>query len=237
MFTNTVWTERGRYFAVRHSQRLGEVDLDSLQAPEPIPEDRIYPAWNPELTEAPTAQLLNSYLKSVNFHEAAYLEERLVPTSMSSSSAPAVIGEHLVVEAKIYELLAVPGHPNICMYYGAIREGDKLRALCLRKYKWTLAEAMKNGHTLDGASILSDIHAAVNYLHSFGLAHNDLSPANIMLDESGRAVVIDFDACMREGEKLDKCGSEGFCLDDAELSAKENDTYSLECLRKYLMVD
>ena len=49
---------------------------------------------------------------------------------------------------------------------------------------------------------LEDILKGIRHLHSLGLVHNDINPANIMLDNNGTAVLIDFDSCRRVGESL-----------------------------------
>jgi tRNA A-37 threonylcarbamoyl transferase component Bud32 len=38
-------------------------------------------------------------------------------------------------------------------------------------------------------------------MHSVGLVHNFLHLSNIMMDEE-TSIIIDFDSCQREGEKL-----------------------------------
>jgi serine/threonine protein kinase len=49
---------------------------------------------------------------------------------------------------------------------------------------------------------LEGILAAIKHLHSLGLVHNDINPANIMLDEDGTLILIDFDSCRYIGESL-----------------------------------
>jgi serine/threonine protein kinase len=71
-------------------------------------------------------------------------------------------------------------------------------------------------------------------MHRLGLVHNDLNPANIMMDH-GKPAIIDFDSCKREGDKLDKGGSPLWALDNPEWrSRRENDVYGLNKLRKAL---
>lgn len=38
------------------------------------------------------------------------------------------------------EILSKKPHPNICKYYGCIRDGDYVAGICLRKYKYTLED-------------------------------------------------------------------------------------------------
>ena len=49
---------------------------------------------------------------------------------------------------------------------------------------------------------LEDILTGIQHLHKLGLVHNDINPANIMLDEDGTVILIDFDSCRRVGESF-----------------------------------
>jgi serine/threonine protein kinase len=51
--------------------------------------------------------------------------------------------------------------------------------------------------------IIDSLESAIRHLHSHGLVHNDITPANIMLDANSSWVLIDFDSCRRIGESLD----------------------------------
>lgn len=55
-----------------------------------------------------------------------------------------------------------------------------------------------------------------------------------MFDDAGRAVLIDFDSCQREGDKLGlKWGSYGY-FRDADHAERENDLYALQKVATYL---
>lgn len=47
----------------------------------------------------------------------------------------------------------------------------------------------------------------IKHLHSIGLVHNDLNPANIMFDQDDMLVLIDFDSCRYIGEPLRSTGT------------------------------
>ena len=66
-------------------------------------------------------------------------------------------GEHMLIEAEIYEILKQHPHPNICHYYGCIRDGQYLTAICLRRYKRSLRDAVQSGAALDHDVIVSGI--------------------------------------------------------------------------------
>ncbi|KAG2129475.1 hypothetical protein DEU56DRAFT_817259 [Suillus clintonianus] len=38
------------------------------------------------------------------------------------------------MEAKVYEILKQHPHPNICVFYRCVRDGDYVTSICLQKY-------------------------------------------------------------------------------------------------------
>jgi len=45
----------------------------------------------------------------------------------------------------------------------------------------------------EGDRILADVRAGAEFLNSHGIAHRDLNPRNVLLDEGGTAMIFDFD--------------------------------------------
>jgi serine/threonine protein kinase len=114
------------------------------------------------------------------------------------------------------ETLRKNPHPNIAAYYGYTESCGRVSGLCFKRYPSTLLEAV-NPRRLGKAAFLSSardlvrenmktsldgILAAIKHLHSLGIVHNDINPANIMLDEDGTFILIDFDSCRYIGEDL-----------------------------------
>ena len=63
-----------------------------------------------------------------------------------------------------------------------------------------LAQTCDEGLDSDVAVLIaSDILRGLSALHACGLVHRDVSPANVMLDRLGRAVVVDLDFVCRSG--------------------------------------
>lgn len=90
-------------------------------------------------------------------------------------------------------------------YYGHKDTHGRVSGLCFRRYTSTLLEVV-NRQRLSKVAFLSSarelvkpnmksglegILAAIKHLHSFGLVHNDINPANIMLDDDGTFILID----------------------------------------------
>ncbi|KAJ5364404.1 uncharacterized protein N7496_010117 [Penicillium cataractarum] len=119
-------------------------------------------------------------------------------------------------EVETCEILRENPHPNIATYYGCNENNGRVSGLCFRRYKSTLLEAVNPQH-LNKAAFLSsgrelvtesiksglqELLAAIKHLHSLGFVHNDINPANFMLDEEGMLILIDFDSCRNFGESL-----------------------------------
>ena len=80
----------------------------------------------------------------------------------------------------IYEINEVEGRPYIVMAYV---EGKPLSELLKSKPKMSPRQA---------AAIVAKIATAMAKAHEKGIVHRDLKPANVMIETSGRPVVMDF---------------------------------------------
>jgi serine/threonine protein kinase len=77
-------------------------------------------------------------------------------------------------------------------------------------------------------------------MHSLGLAHNDISPKNVMVREADDGtcspVLIDFDSCGPFGYRLLSGGSTNFVDTedpDPYHSHKKHDEFALDCMRTW----
>ncbi|KAL4926589.1 putative Rho-associated protein kinase [Aspergillus undulatus] len=119
-------------------------------------------------------------------------------------------------EVETCEILRKHPHPNIATYYGYNETHGRVSGLCFKRYTSTLLETA-NPQRLGKVAFLSSarelvrenmisglegILAAIKHLHSLGLVHNDINPANIMADRDGTLILIDFDSCRYIGESL-----------------------------------
>jgi serine/threonine protein kinase len=119
-------------------------------------------------------------------------------------------------EVETWEILRKNPHPNIATYYGYTETRGRVSGLCFKRYPSTLLEAV-NPRRLGKAAFLSSgrelvrenmktsldgVLAAIKHLHSLGIVHNDINPANVMFDEDSTFILIDFDSCRYIGEDL-----------------------------------
>ncbi|KAE8327985.1 kinase-like domain-containing protein [Aspergillus sergii] len=159
--------------------------LNKLQEVKQIPtEDRgpkVHPTWSAV------------YVKTPSLH--AYIDGNLE--------------KQITREVETCQILRKNPHPNIATYYGYQETHARASGLCFKRYASTLLEAV-NPRRLGKVAFLSSarervkenmksrlegILAAIEHLHSYGLVHNDINPVNIMLDEDGTLILIDFDSC------------------------------------------
>ncbi|EPQ58795.1 kinase-like protein, partial [Gloeophyllum trabeum ATCC 11539] len=228
-YTAIGWKENGRYYLLNHPQRFPGVNkpidqdvLEAFEKPEPVPFNHIWGKWHAGLTDAPSPLPGDVYVKSPTFVEW---------------NGTDFIGKAFLMEAELWEHFKKLPHPNICTYYGCVRDstGTLVSGLCFKKYRYTLYEANRN--VIDGFnkdSAIRDIRSGLEHIHSLGYVHNDLNPANIMFDDDHVAVIIDFGSCAREGEDMGYSGGTFGWSNNARVSKRENDFYGLRLIERWL---
>ena len=97
---------------------------------------------------------------------------------------------------RIYDLGEADGVKFITMEF---IEGQDLRSLIQEKKKFTPEEAVE---------IMGQVCQALEAAHSVGVIHRDLKPQNIMRDEPGRILVMDFGLARTiEGDGMTQTGA------------------------------
>ncbi|KAI1119886.1 kinase-like domain-containing protein [Nemania abortiva] len=211
------------YFYAKSSQRIfsdNEVDIDALDTVA-IPAEHIWPLADPKFTRAPNPLPKSCYLKQkrlICYEDGPYAHE---------------YGDTILAEAEACEVLRKLPHPNIVQYLGCVVKDGRIRGLAFAKHSVSLLEMLDEKIPFDKSRCLEGIEAGIRHMHHLGLVHNDINPANIMMD-GNKPVIIDFDSCMPEGRRLNKGGTEGYSL-EAEYSKRSNDLYSLSRLRQSVM--
>ncbi|CAK7269261.1 hypothetical protein SEPCBS119000_003479 [Sporothrix epigloea] len=203
--------------------KSSSIDLDKLEI-FPISSD-IWPRYSPHLSLAPNPPPPNSYVKKPNF------------VNYDENTSPQKIGDLILQEADICEILKKHPHPNVATYMGCVVQDDKIKGLCFARYAKTLSERLEMKTPFDKQRCLEEIESGIRHLHSLGLVHNDINPANIMLDDADRAVIIDFDSCQHEGEELGKkAGAISWSIEDATHARHENDFFGVSKLKEHLQL-
>ena len=118
--------------------------------------------------------------------------EVALKTLRSELSAREELVERFRVEAIA---LAKLHHPHIAAVYSFFRENERYHMAMQFVHGQTLENLLKHRARLpwrEAAQITLDVLQALVHAHGQGVIHRDLKPANLMLDPSGRTVVMDF---------------------------------------------
>ncbi|RMZ70055.1 serine threonine- kinase [Pyrenophora seminiperda CCB06] len=138
-------------------------------------------------------------------------------------------------EAETMELLLRNPHPYIVRYHGCLIKRGRIVSLVLDRLPITLQHRFeKNVQHFNVEDCMNKIKAAVQHLHSLGLAHNDLTPMNIMVDKCDDPFIIDFGSCQPFGNTLITAGTPGWIDEDFTESAQKHDDIALKKIRKWI---
>ncbi|KAF9067942.1 kinase-like domain-containing protein [Rhodocollybia butyracea] len=159
-------------------------------------------------------------------------------TWATSAYMPAALMLH---EAQICEeiMLKNASHPNIIRYYGYLpsSDGKEILGLCLERYSMDLLAAIdQKVGGIDSSVVIDGIRKGIEHLHALGYVHNDINPANILLNSRMEPVIADFDSCQKVGVSLKSSGKAGtFQWDhESDVSMPQNDFFGLEKIKQWL---
>jgi serine/threonine protein kinase len=147
------------------------------------------------------------------------------------------LAQLLLNEALVLHRLAQQDQPNIVHFYGIQVARGRITGLVLEKHQRNLKQHVELGLPIAHPVIfMRALASAVFYMHSQGLAHNDLTPENVMVSDDGMPVVIDFGLSAPFSTRLTSMGTPEWVRDiDAHIySNKGHDFYALEKLFAWL---
>ncbi|KAF2253441.1 hypothetical protein BU26DRAFT_515796 [Trematosphaeria pertusa] len=185
-----------------------------------IPDEQIYPSipTDSTLTVAPgliVDEVDKFYTKRPNFG----IYDRVQDSDYLS--------ELLYREACIMEAVAKHPHPNIVGYHGVRVRRGRITGIILDRHKDTLLNRIREGRAINKGAFTQALASAVAYLHSIGLAHNDINPENVMVNEQDMPILIDFGSCQPPRKRLLTSGTVGWTWDTFLHSDQRNDLFAL----------
>ncbi|KAI1494120.1 serine/threonine-protein kinase [Biscogniauxia mediterranea] len=144
------------------------------------------------------------------------------------------IPKKMLDEVIAMERVSKAPHPNIVHYYGCRVRRGRITGIVLERLGLTLRQyaSTPDYKQLDETAFIEQLASAVDHLHIQGLAHNDISPDNIMVKD-GMPVLIDFGSCRPFGNNLQSLGTP---RNEEPLftSEKNHDVHSVRKVQEWL---
>ncbi|KAI9847003.1 MAG: hypothetical protein M1837_003359 [Sclerophora amabilis] len=209
------------YFGQSKLRKYDLTPKDIIESLELVPDEDIYP-------QAPNGiTITTTPIDSTIFFKGPKLNTSFLGTNL--------LQELLLQEANTLELLKRNPHANIVGYHGCVIKRGRIVGFVLDRLPMTLEERLRNSpEKIDIEACMRKIVSAVDHLHSLGLAHNDLTPHNIMVDKSDSPVLIDFGSCGPFGATLITAGTPGWIDEDYVVSGPQFDRVALVKIRAWL---
>ncbi|KAK0930914.1 hypothetical protein LTR29_016599 [Friedmanniomyces endolithicus] len=183
-----------------------------------VPDEHIYPIALPSLT----------VFRPCEAHKNNIYIKRPQLASCDDANVAALLPRLMSDEATVLECLKKRPHPNLIKYHGCTLKDGRVTGLALEKHDVLLLYRYEDRPLpFNTAACMDGIRAGVRHLHSLGLAHNDLNPMNILLDQDDHPVIIDFGSCKKFGEHLISAGTPGWIDEEYVASAREHDEAAL----------
>ena len=209
------------YFGQSEIRKCDLSQKDIREALKLLPDKDVYPQAPSNVTVVSTPINENLFLKRPKLH-LSFLGTGLLPKLM-------------LQEAEIMELLLRNPHPHIVKYHGCLVKRGCIVSLVLDRLPVTLQHRLeKSAQHFDVEKCMRKLTSAVDHLHSFGLAHNDLTPSNIMVDKSDNPVIIDYGSCQPFGATLITAGTPGWIDEDFTTSEGWHDRSALGKIQRWL---
>ncbi|MEV0619134.1 protein kinase [Nonomuraea sp. NPDC050404] len=162
------------------------------------------------------------------------IKEVLLPDGLS----PGDQERHLLRTAREARTAAKLNHPNVVAVYDVVEEGGRPWIVMELVSHPSVEQVVLTSGALpvrEAASLGRQVLSALRAAHELGVLHRDVKPANILLADDGRAVLMDFGIATVEGDaSLTRTGmvtgSPSFLAPErvrAETAGPESDMWSL----------
>lgn len=188
-----------------------------------VPDEEVYPEAPSHITIVSVPTNGNVYIKGPKL------------TVYDDVEGTGLLSKLLLEEAETLEFLMCNHHPNLIRYHGCIVQRGRIVGLVLDRHPTTLEYRLENdAQSFDAKSCMNSITSAIEHLHSLGLAHNDLTPMNIMIDEYDAPVIVDFGSCRPFGKDLITAGTPGWVDEEFVTSEQRHDEIALRKIKTWL---
>jgi serine/threonine protein kinase len=144
-------------------------------------------------------------------------------------------------------MLARIRHPNVVTVYGVDQNEGRI-GVWMEYIRGRTLEALLEGHgplaAREAALVGLDLCSALSAMHALGLLHRDIKAKNVMREEGGRIVLMDFGLSLDlrngnpEGPGLEICGTPQYMSPEllrGEKASVQSDIYSLGVLLYHLV--
>jgi serine/threonine protein kinase len=240
IFTIVVYSHDNETYLARYNGRCGDktdIPPEELEDVVKLDKTAFQPEYQSIFTQAQPSD--QQYIKRPSLL-------RYYPYNDANKTS---MMNEVLQEVQVCEILKLQPHPNIAEYIGCRIQDGKISGICFKQYTQSLQQRLNPEHLnkrmfaasacLDAKwcnGIIEGIRKGIEHLHALGLVHNDLTPVNVMLDERGMAIIIDFRSCRRIGESLKGVGRTYEWYDDEVMTARpSNDLDALSEIEAWLL--
>jgi len=132
-------------------------------------------------------------------------------------------------------------HPNVVPVYGVDRHDGRVGFWTDFVQGQTLAELIASHGPMgprEAASIGIDVCRAAGAVHAAGLLHRDIKAGNVMREEGGRILLMDFGLTYRDGADLDSSGTPAYMAPEllrGQRASVASDVYAIGVMLFYLL--
>jgi serine/threonine protein kinase len=209
------------YFGQSNLRKYQLTAKDIKKSLELLPDEDVYPEVPSNVTAFSKSIDSNMFLKG--------------PKLNTAFKGTGLLPKLLLQEVEIMEFLMRNPHPNIIGYRGCMIKRGRVVGLVLDRHPMTLKQRLQKGaRNFDIENCFRKITSAARHLHLLGLAHNDFTPMNIMIDECDTPIVIDYGSCRPFGSTLITGGTPGWIDEDFTISEQKHDEVGLRKIRAWL---
>ena len=222
--------EEGNIYHGHVPEPVRDVSLEQASAClRRIPSEHVYPL-------APAG--ISVYVADTkNRFEAVHMKLPDVTPYYDEITSHTEVADRFLMQAKALECVREHPHRHVVEFKGCVVRKNRIVALAIRRYRAHLESLMKRRDRYDRATklaLLTKVRSAVEHLHVLGLAHNNVTPYAVMIDDQNEPVLTAFDYCSTVGDDLMPRRWEDGREDFDHVSSLKNDEMGLERLEKWL---